>query len=350
VKATHSSPSGKAIWEGVDRLVDREPTLADLRSHRIELLAVRRWRAQGRSIPKELADLERTSALHRLVVPRLLERVRAAYDGPMIVHKGPEAAVHYPDPTSRDYGDVDLLVFDAEEVQRTLIAAGFEEIGDPAIYLDIHHLRPLRWPELPLYVEIHSRPKWVDTLPGPSMDELFAEAVPSTATIDGFLALPPQHHALVLAVHSWAHVPLRRLRDVVDIAAVAAAADPGEVAALARIWGVSRLWRTTDEAIHAVLEGGRPPLSVRAWARNLMLVRERTVLENHLQRWLSDFSILPTGRAVSALPRTVRLELGPERAEGWSNKLFRTGRAMRNAFRRRSEHDKDLEQRRSKAH
>ncbi len=122
----------------------------------------------------------------------------------MILHKGPEVAAHYPDPILRDFGDVDLIVRNAEEVQRALIAAGFEEIGDPALYVDIQHLRPLRWPELPLRVEIHSRPKWVEALPGPSTEELFAAAVPSTATIDGFLALPPQHHALVLAAHSWA--------------------------------------------------------------------------------------------------------------------------------------------------
>jgi Uncharacterised nucleotidyltransferase len=336
-------PSGDAIWDGVDRLIDRAPTLADIRSHRIELLAVRRWRAQGRSIPEELADLERVSAMHRLVVPRLLERVRAVYDGPMIVHKGPEVAAHYPDPTSRNYADVDLLVLDAEEAQRALLAAGFEEIGDPALYLDIHHLRPLRWPLLPLHVEIHSRPKWVEALRGPSTEELFAAAVPSTATIDGVLALPPAHHALVLAVHSWAHEPLRRLRDVIDIAAVADAAEPGEVAALARAWGVSQLWRATDEAVSSVLAERRRPLSVRVWARNLMLVRERTVLENHLARWLSDFSVLPTGRAVSALPGTLRRELGPEGDESWSNKFFRTGRAIRNAFRRRSEHDESLD-------
>ena len=343
MKEPLSSPSGDAIWEGVDRLVDRAPTLADLRSHRIELLAVRRWRAQGRSIPEELADLERVSALHRLVVPRLLERIRAVYDGPMIVHKGPEVAAHYPDPTSRNYGDVDLLVRDAEEAQQALLAAGFEPIGDPGLYLDIHHLRPLRWPLLPLYVEIHSRAKWVDALPGPSTEELFEAAVPSVTTIDGVLALPPEHHALLLAVHSWAHEPLRRLRDVIDVAAVAGAAHPDEIAKLARAWGLSRLWRATDEAVSCVLADGRRPLPVRVWARNLTLVRERTVLESHLQRWLSDFSILPARRAFSGLPKTFRRELGPEEDESWGDKLTRTGRAVRNAFTRRSEHDEELE-------
>ena len=323
----------------MDRLIDRAPTLADLRSHRIELLAARRWRALGRAVPDEFVELERRSALHRLVVPRLLERVREAYDGPMIVHKGPEVAAHYPDPILRDFGDVDLIVPDAEEVQRALIAAGFEEIGDPALYVDIQHLRPLRWPELPLRVEIHSRPKWVSTLAAPKADELFAAAVPSTTTIDGFLALPPEHHALLLAAHSWAHEPLRVLRDLIDIAAVAAAADQAELSRLAGDWGISRLWEATDAAADAVLRGGRRPLSVRVWARNLSLVRERTVLENHLQRWLSDFSIMPFGRAASTLPATLRLELAREGDESRRDKLARSKRALRNAFRRRSEHD-----------
>jgi putative nucleotidyltransferase-like protein len=335
-------PAGDAIWEGVDRLVDRAPTLADLRSHRIELLAARRWRDIGRAVPEEFLELERRSALHRLVAPRLLERVRAAYDGPMIVHKGPEVAAHYPDPILRSYGDVDLIVPDADEAQRALLAAGFEEIGDPAFFVGIQHLQPLRWPDLPLRVEIHFHPKWVGSRPAPSFDELFAAAAPSKATIDGFLALPPEHHALILAAHSWAHEPLRVLRDVIDIAAVADAADLGEIQSLAREWRVSRLWRSTTRAIGAVLLGGIRPASVRLWARNLALARERTVLEGHLERWLSDFSILPLSSALAALPATFRRELGPEGEESWDDKLGRTQRAARHAFKRRSEHDKEL--------
>jgi hypothetical protein len=128
-------------------------------------------------------------------------------------------------------------------------------------------------------------------------------------------------------------------RDLIDVAAVAAAADQDEIARLARAWGVSRLWEATRTATDAVLRGGRRPLSVRVWARNVSLVRERTVLENHLERWLSDFSIMPFGRAASTLPATLRVELAPEGDESWGEKLARSKRALRNAFRRRSEHD-----------
>ena len=335
-------PAGDAIWEGVDRLIDRAPTLADLRNHRIELLAARRWRAQGRAVPEDIAELERRSALNRLVVPRLLERVREAYDGPILIHKGPETAAHYPDPILRYFGDVDLIVPNAHEAQRALLSAGFEEIGDPAFFVDIQHLQPLRWPKLPLRVEIHSQPKWVSSLPAPSSEELFAASVPSTTTIEGLLALPPEHHVLLLSAHSWAHEPLRLLRDVVDIAAVADAADPAEIQRLARAWGMSRLWKSVESAVYAVLTDGRRPPSVRFWARNLVLARERTVLENHLQRWLSDFSILPPGRAAAGLPETLKQEIVPRGEEGWGRKLRRTRRAVRNSRRRRSEHDQEL--------
>ncbi len=161
----------------------------------------------------------------------------------------------------------------------------------------------------------------------------------STTTIDGFLALPPEHHALLLAAHSWAHEPLRILRDLIDIAAVAAAADQEELSRIAGDWGISRLWKATSAAADGVLRGGRRPLSVRVWARNLSLVRERTVLENHLERWLSDFSIMSFGRAASTLPATFRLELARKGDESRRDKLARSKRALRNAFRRRSEHD-----------
>ena len=116
-------------------------------------------------------------------------------------------------------------------------------------------------------------------------------AVPSTVA-EGFLALPSAQHGLVLAAHSWAHEPLRRLRDLVDIAAVAADADRSQVETIAEKWGIARLWRSTDDAIVSTLADSETPLSIRIWARNLAQVRERTVLENHLERWLSDFWIL----------------------------------------------------------
>jgi len=331
------------LWAAVDRLVDRAPSLADLSSHRLELLAARRWRTLGQPVPQEVVDQERRAAVVQLAAPVLLSRVRAAYDGELVLVKGLDVARRYPEPGLRMFGDVDLLTDDAAAAQGALLAAGFREVGDPSLYEDIHHLRPLQWPDLPLVVELHSRPKWVDGIaPPPATAELLAAALPGP---HGLEILPPAHHALLLAAHSWAHEPLRRLRDIVDVAVVAEAAGWDDVAALARVWRVERLWRATVAAADAVLYGGRRPLALRLWAQNLETARERTVLENHLQRWFSDFWIMPAHRAAARVPSTLAGELFPEGDEGWRPKLSRSGRALLNATRRRSEHDEELARR-----
>lgn len=328
------------LWQAVDRLVDRAPSLDDLRSHRLELFAARRWRALGVPVPADLLEQERRAAIGVLAARLLLERVRSSYDGEIVLLKGLDVAARYPDPALRAFGDLDLLVADAPAAQAGLLAAGFEEVGDPSLFVDIHHLRPLRWPDLPLVVEIHSRPKWIDGGPAaPPIAELLAAAVPAE---QGVQVLPPAHHALLLAAHSWAHEPLRRLRDLIDIAVMAEAAGRAEVAELARDWRLERLWRVTIATADAVLFGRSRPWALRLWAQNLEKVRERTVLENHLQRWFSDFSVMPPAAAAARLPATIGSELRPEGDEGWGNKLSRSRRAMRNATRRRSAHDDEL--------
>lgn len=326
----------------VDELVDRAPSLAALRSHRLELLAARRWRAQGLPVPEDLVEQERWAAIAVLAAPILLSRVQEAYDGEVIVLKGPDVAALYPDPVLRPFRDLDLLARDAPAAQAALLAAGFEEVGDPAAYVDIHHLRPLRSPGLPLVVEIHARPKWIENAQPPRTEELFAAALPPSGPLRH---LPPTHHALVLAVHSWAHEPLGRLRDMVDVAVMREAAGHEELAALARSWALERLWRATSAAVDTVLLGSAPSPPLRVWAQNLEKVRERTVFENHAQRWLSDFSIMPFGSAVVRLPGTLAAEFLPKRTERWPAKFMRTMRALRNAGRPRSEHHDELERR-----
>ena len=333
--------SAPEIWQAVDRLVDRAPSLADLRSHRLELFAARRWRALGVPVPADLVEQERRAAVGVLAAPLLLERVRSSYDGEMVLLKGLDIAARYPDPSLRAFGDIDVLVSDAPAAQAGLVAAGFEEVGDPSLFVDIHHLRPLRWPDLPLVVEIHSRPKWIEggSAP-PTIAELLAAAVLDE---HGVRILPPAHHALLLAAHSWAHEPLRRLRDLIDVAVMAEAAGPADVAELARDWRIERLWGVTLAVADAVLFGSSRPWALRLWAQNLEKARERTVLENHLQRWLSDFSVMPPVAAAARLPATIGSELRPEGDEGWGRKLARSRRAVRNATRRRSAHDDELE-------
>jgi hypothetical protein len=340
-----TSSGGGGLWEAVDALIDRAPSEDDLRSHRLEVLAARRFRTLGRPIPADFAAEERFAAVALLTTPLLLERVRAAYDGPAMVLKGPEVAARYPDPALRGYGDIDLLVPDAEAAHRALLAAGFQLVGDPELYVDIHHLRPVVANGFPLTIEVHSRPKWLDPLAPPATDVLFESAQASATGVAGMLAPSPAQQALLLAVHSWAHEPLRRLRDMIDIAAVAAAADPAEIELLARAWRIERIWGTTIAAVDALLADQRTTWALRMWAQNLGRVRERTVLENHLQRWVSDFWAMPPLAAARTLPRTFLEEVGPGGGETWRDKLSRTALAVRNASRRRSHQDRELHDR-----
>src|SRR5438094_1263991 len=95
------------FWERVNRLIDSAPGLPDLRAHRLHLLAARRWRARGLPIPEELRAEERSAALVSLGVPLLLERIRASCDGPLVLFKGHELALRYPDPAVRPFADID---------------------------------------------------------------------------------------------------------------------------------------------------------------------------------------------------------------------------------------------------
>jgi hypothetical protein len=233
-------------------------------------------------------------------------------------------------------------VEDAEAAQRSLLDAGFQAVGDPALYEDIHHLRPLAFPGLPVTIELHSRPKWIDGLTPPPPAELFGIAVERGASLDGVLTLPAGHHALMLAAHSWGHEPLRRLRDLVDVAAVAQGLDRDMLRGLAAAWRMERAWTTTIGAADALFLGGSAPWAVRVWARNLEKARERTVFENHLARWLSNFWALPVPDAVKSLGSTLGREIRPGPDETWGAKLSRSAKAVRNAALRRSEHDESL--------
>jgi Uncharacterised nucleotidyltransferase len=327
----------------LERLADRAGSVDDLRLHKLQLVAARTWSERGRLVPGPLVDEERYARMLALLAPIVLGRLRAAVRGPIVLLKGPEAAARYPDPTLRPYGDLDLLVEDAPRVQRALLAAGFVEVGEVEPYVGIHHLRPVAWPGLPLPVEIHERPKWIDGLAPPPTSELIAAAVPSATEVDGILALPPAQHALVLAAHSWAHTPLQRVLELADVALVADEADREELRALAERWGIARLWSTTEGATDALFRGGRRPLALRVWARNLSRVSERTVLESHLQRWLSPFGALPARAALAAALSRLGRDLRPRRGETWRDKAGRTIRALLSPFTHLSDHRRALD-------
>lgn len=336
---------GAEPWASVDQLIDKAENLDSLIAHRLHLLAADRWARLGRPLSDELMAERRGGALQSILAGLVLGAVRAACDGPILLMKGPDAAAYYPDPALRPFRDLDLLVPDAAAVQKALLSAGFELTGDERLYAGIHHLRPVIASRLPLVIEIHERPKWIDGLPSPSVEELFEAAVPSATGVDGILTLPPPQHAVVLAVHAWAHVPLRRILDLVDVAAAAQASDQGELRSLAEDWGVARPWQTTERAVQALFYGGRTPIFLHTWARSLRSVRERNVLEAHLERTFSSFWALPRRRALARTAREMWQQFRREPGEKWSAKVARSVRALRNPFSSVADHDRAVEAR-----
>ena len=331
------------LWPRVDELVDCSPRLADLRHHGLQLLAARRLARRGQAVPAPLVDEQRAAGFLALIAAHLLERARDACSQPLVLMKGPELAARYPDPALRPFRDLDLLVADAGHAQAELMAAGFEPVGVATRYEGIHHLQPLRWPGMPLVLEVHDSPKWIDGLPAAPTSELLEAAVPSATGVDGILALPPEHHALVVTAHSWAHVPLSRLLHLVDVAALLDEVDAGHAAELARRWGLERVWETTLAVTESMLAARGDPWAVRLWARNVRAVRERTVLESHLERWLAVYWALPPRQATGQMAYRLGRELRPRRGESRSTQLRRTAHALQNAFVRQSDHHRSLD-------
>ncbi len=213
-----------------------------------------------------------------------------------------------------------------------LLESGFV-LGEPDFDMSDglhHHLPPLRWPTIPLSVEVHSGPNWPLRAQPPPLAEILEGAVPSALGIDGILAPHPLHHTLILASHAWRHGPLLVLRDLVDIAAISAELDRAELDRLASRWGITRVWNTTISAVDALFYGGRRTAPLRSWARHLEPVRERTVFENHLERWLHAFWELPAAPALQQTVHVLRSELAPVEGESWGRKVSRTAAALRN--------------------
>jgi Uncharacterised nucleotidyltransferase len=288
---------GESLWSRVDRLVDRFRTVEQVYLHGLHLLAARRWRALGRPVPEELVASERAAraAIDDALV--VLERVRATVSGRIVLVHGLEVAASYPDRALRSFGDLDLLVESEPEARSALLRAGFEQIeadGPP----------PLVWPERPVPLELFDRPRWVDGLPAPVGAELLSLAQPSSTGVDGIGALPPVEHALVVAANAWAHRPLRRARDLVDVAALTAPLERAALDTAARVWGMERLWSTTIGAADALLSG-RPTLPLRLWARDVWELREQSFRERLLRHYLAVFWALPAQPAARATVRTL---------------------------------------------
>ncbi len=339
-----SGGASTQLWTGVDRLIDRAPSLADLRAHRLHLLAARLWRGRRWSVPDELASEEMHAVTCLAAARNTLCRARAAYDGQMLILKGLHTATLYPAPHLRPFSDVDLLVDDPERAQRALLAAGFVPTGCADEYYEgLHHLRPLVGPgAILVMVEIHRWPNWLPWGEPPTARELLAASVPDVVQVEGVLGLAPAHQVLVSAVHSWVELPLRRLGDLVDVAAGMTIADAGEAHALAQSWDIVRLWNTTLSAIQSLFFDGPRPYPLRTWARNLESVRDRTVLETHIRRACSPFWARPPIPALGQFARAVADAARPAPSDTWETKLRRTKIAIGNLPRPSEEHCKDL--------
>jgi len=330
-------------WQRVDGLIDRSPGIAALRSHRLHLLAASSWRARGIPLPPGLAAAERAAAVATMVSPLVLQQAREAYDGRIALFKGLAVARHYPAPTSRPFGDLDLLVDDAPRAQAALLAAGFEEIGEPELYRDIHHLRPLQAPGLPVPIELHHTVKWVGGAgASPPTHELLAGGVDGVTGIDGILVLAPADHVVCLAAHAWAHEPMLRAGDLLDVLLVAGSADRALILRRAQKWNIDGIVGATLRVADALYGCARTPLLLRALTRHLPELRERTVFESHVTRVAAPLfehqGAAGIGEAVRALLAAVR----PSDGEPWREKVGRVAEALARAGAPRREHEELL--------
>lgn len=320
-----------ALWATVDRLLEGA-TLEGMLAHKLGPLAANRLRRLGQPVPRPLVLEERAAAVSMLTAAPLLERIRELHDGTLLLVKGPDVARLYPG-SARRFGDLDLLFERADEVHARLAANGFVEVEDPDFEFtpDHHHLQPLRWPALPLLVEVHKSPNWPDSVSRPpSVAEIHEASVPSVLGLEDVRTPSSVHQTLILAVHAWSHVPLHTLRDLIDVAAVAAPLDERELELAARRWGIGRIWRSTREAIDGLFYGGRETAPLRTWARHLERVRKQSVLESHVARLLHPYWEAPAHRATLSLARALGHAVRPLPGETWGEKLRRIGRAVRN--------------------
>src|SRR3954470_18115694 len=236
-------PAESAVpWAAVNRMLDGMDVPTVL-AHQLGPLAAIRWRETGRDVPELLLVHERAAQVRSMQAVPILARARAAYPGRMMLLKGPELERLYPQ-GGRLFGDLDLLVDDAEAAFEALLAAGFEPIaaqvnGRP------HHLPPLWWPGSHLPIELHTHLNWPRHLTPPPNHELFAAAVPSSLPVEGLDAPAAAHHAVLMAAHGWNHMPLRSVRDLIDVSGLERATDAAEIEHFARRWGMAGIWRTT---------------------------------------------------------------------------------------------------------
>jgi Uncharacterised nucleotidyltransferase len=323
------------LWEGLDRLLDGA-TLAGILDHGLGPLAAERARRLDLEVDPVLAREDRSARLTAATALQLIRRIRESCDGPLVLFKGLELARRYPG-GARRFADIDLLTPQAEAVQESLLAAGFVVNAHGQIPSDFH-LRPLVWPGIPLEIEIHADVFWSTFRQPPAPAEIVEAAVPTRIGVDGVVAPAPAHHALILAAHSCEERALRSIRDLLDVALVAAEVQEEELERLAAAWRGERLWRTV-QATTGALFGERRTIPLLTWARHLPAVREPTVLESHLERLMSAYWCMPARDAFPEMLTAIRAEVMPLPGESWRTKMARSFSAVRHSSMARSSRD-----------
>ena len=275
------------LWLSLDRIIDAAPNAAALRTHGLGPIAAWRMRQRGESPPSEIERLAHGAAYAAVTAAPLLQKVVDILQEPVLVLKGPEVARLYPERTLRTFGDLDLLVADLPRAERKLIDAGFAELMPNRKIEGHHHDSPLGMGGLALMVELHRDPGWLAWLTPPSDSELMRGAVPSVTGIDGALALPNEQQALFLASHAWRHNPYHSIIHLIDLELIRQQTDPGELLAMARRWGIERVWVNLCTMIDWFIyqDGSMPSSLHRQWARHLRETREQTLLEFYLAHW-----------------------------------------------------------------
>jgi hypothetical protein len=325
------------LWAAVDAMLARA-RVDGILANKVGPLAAYRLRQLGQPVPDALQREEQLARMSVLTAIPLLSRIRELADGPLVLVKGAEVACLYPG-RARSFTDLDLFAVDGPALHGALKRAGFAEVQGLEIEDDYRHLPTLEAPRLWLKVEIHTKPITPDGVQPPPLAEIVEASVPTALGIEGISAPHPVHHALMLAAHAWDdHEPLKNLRGLIDVAAVSQRADEAELSRTARAWGVEGIWRTTDGATRALFADGQKTMALRLFGPHLAGVRERTVFENHLSRWLSPYWELPLRQALRATPATVRKTLLPEPGESWSSKLRRVKHAVLRPGRSMSAH------------
>jgi hypothetical protein len=303
-----------AIWTFVDRLLQGlEPEAAS--AHGVAPLLAERLRRRGEHVPPAFLQEERAAKIANLIAPSVLGRARDAYDGPMLVLKGPEVSALYPG-RARMFADLDILVADALAARKSLLASGFEpaerlERVSPSFY----HVNPVELPGVPLQIELHKTVKWPSGLLPPPNEALFEAAVPASLGVQGLLAPAPAHHALLLAAHAWAERPLEKYRDLIDVAVMADGIDSRVLEQTAVEWRWGRFWQTTRATVEWLIEDAPRPTAVRLWARHLAAFREPTVAEVQVRRWLSPFWALPPASALREIAYELKKSAATKRSE-----------------------------------